>query len=1218
MRRKITISSLILLTIGLLVLLAPQLISVGKIQTSLVDRFSAAIGADVSIGSMHWRWAPLPHLTIFDSRIIHNDYEVTLPKTRIYPNWSNLLFGRVVPGRLYLRNPDVKVKSSFFSSPSTGAAPLALPNITIENGKVNIAAFKRDHIHVNNFTLSQLSVKVRKYSDNTDIVLKTNSSFAEHLSFAGTYFPSTSVYSGNVKSEKFQIERLLQSNSQSFTVLASEVDFSCEIIGQGTRNFQALFNGDVPDFSIKRLEKNAPLLFKHANLFLEKKGDEYGLKIHELHLAEPQASFTGQVHRYFDGDSTLPLYLLDLRAENINLSAVRSHLLTLLGDNGVTRTVCNVVRGGQAKSAHYHFNAPLDGFKNISEMTINVDVAKADIHVPGVELDLSESSGPIIIKDGSIHGHDLTSRLDSHLGSNGSFSLGLSDNNWLFKLDLDIDADLAKLPRTLHYLIDEEHFRNEVLKFSATGRKKGHLTIGDDLRDFTVDVRVPDMGGSEVHYERLSWPLSFQKGSLHVHGDMVSWQDVAAAIGPHEVSGLSGNASWADDTFPLEVTNIQARLDGKTFFSELQRYRLIKEILDENIASIEGAIIVDNGSAGGPFLHPALWQYSLDGRLQQVSLSTPHLPEPVLVTEGNLTFSDKQILLSEGNVQFFGSPLDISSTLSHSCFSAWQGSLLLDGKLSPAQSNWLMGKNWIPVAFSPKIHNHLKQLQISFSPDTLDIFGSLKNKSLSGMPVEVIIDVKMEKEKHLQTALHFFSDNDSAQVTITGDSRFTSPEIKFQGTLKHKTVAAIFNNPLILNGEVEGYFTITLPVSGKNGLLFNGQAVAHDLQWVWGNFLRQFTVSDLSMQGSGDKLTVYDANLLFEKETVHGRGEMTFTPTTVDTDLSLYSESLSQNTLTHFINDLSVFLNKITGLGQDETNTLNKNVSGQISIEADEFLFAETIKEGKEDSYRLTGLKGSIDFSNPEMTTLFLDNSSFCGLTINGTRNWKQDQSNKHFTLQVPEANTPYFEEFLPCVGVKDVLLSGRFFIDASLTDENGILSAGDFNLQARDGILMKMSVLSKIFKLINFTDLYQGLFSSGFRYKMMEIYGHVDNNLLILDKAVMEGEGMDIIAQGSINLHDMNADLTFFIVPFKSIDKIMNIVPLIGRIVGGKKRHIITYPVKVTGNLKEPEISVLSAGAIGKAAIDFVFDTITFPLDLIPGLVEDEKEYVMEPRKKE
>ena len=107
--------------------------------------------------------------------------------------------------------------------------------------------------------------------------------------------------------------------------------------------------------------------------------------------------------------------------------------------------------------------------------------------------------------------------------------------------------------------------------------------------------------------------------------------------------------------------------------------------------------------------------------------------------------------------------------------------------------------------------------------------------------------------------------------------------------------------------------------------------------------------------------------------------------------------------------------------------------------------------------------------------------------------------------------------------------------------------------------------------------------------------------NLLILDKAVMDGEGMDIMAQGNINLQTLDTDLTFFIVPFKTIDKIINMMPLVGRIIGGKKRHIVTYPVKVTGNLRDPQLSVLSPTAIGKAAVDFIFDTLTLPLDLLP-----------------
>ncbi|MCK5194337.1 MAG: AsmA-like C-terminal domain-containing protein, partial [Desulfobulbaceae bacterium] len=111
----------------------------------------------------------------------------------------------------------------------------------------------------------------------------------------------------------------------------------------------------------------------------------------------------------------------------------------------------------------------------------------------------------------------------------------------------------------------------------------------------------------------------------------------------------------------------------------------------------------------------------------------------------------------------------------------------------------------------------------------------------------------------------------------------------------------------------------------------------------------------------------------------------------------------------------------------------------------------------------------------------------------------------------------------------------------------------------------------------------------------------------LIFDKAVIEGEGLDLLIQGSVNLKNSEADLTVFIVPLKTVDTIIRNIPLVGktiiRLVGGRKGHIITIPVSVTGDIKDPVVKLMPTKAVGKAAIEWLLDTVTYPMELLPGV---------------
>ncbi|MFH1216305.1 MAG: AsmA-like C-terminal domain-containing protein [Pseudomonadota bacterium] len=1185
-----------------LVFISPRILAVGDVQSRLLQEVEKALHADVSVDEMNWRWTPLPHLALSNAGIVHSDYELRLPKTRIYPAWSALLTGRIRVAGIDFISPEAKINSSFYNAVKNGSAQLPPINITIDKGTLSLAGYSNHHLRTKETTFSDIEFKLRKKSGQLKFTLQSRTTFADAISVKGNIDLAAFSYAGTLESRKFELPQLIETDNPIIRPLPSAVDFKCDIIGEGVKTVQVLFSGNIPSFSLQRLDAPVSFVFDQADLLLEKKDNELSAKIYQLTMREPDISFSGEVRRYFGADPELPFYLLDLAAEKIDLTDIRHRLLALLGDNSITTTVCNVVRDGRAKSATYRFDAPLSGFAFIEKMLINVDVDQARIHVPAVDLDLAESSGPIIIENGEISGHDLTSRLGNHYGSNGSFALGLAHDNHLFKLDLDIDADLAELPTTLHHLIHNENFRKEVLKFSSNGRKMGHLTIGDDLRNFSVDVRIPDLTDSEIRYSRLPWPFLFHGGMLHIQDDRIEWEKIAATAGLHEIHESTGRLSWDDPKVPFVLDNLRAELDVGSIYEQLAAYPAVKNTLLAGLIDVDGTAVVEKGTASGNILDPKEWQYNLSGEVSDMSFKSDKLQEEIFINKATVAIGDKTASFSNGEITFLGSPFSFSAGLNHTFFRQWQGWIELGGTVTPEVGNWLQGKKWIPESFFPKIPCDVKKIKINFSESDLAITGTLSNKSLTGVPVETLLDVAVIEGRHQSTRLHFFSYPKDAVITITGDHRYDSLIIDFQGTIDKQTVSAIFDSSFLLDGELEGFCKITFPMRKSDSFSFEGRIEARDLEWLWGDFLRRISFTRLSITGDKEKMIVHDLGLFFEKEEATVNGAINFSAASITPDLVLHSESLSQNTITRFIEDLSVFLKKSREKDSDKENgKMVRKLSGKLEIKAEEFIFAETIKEGKSLSYKLIPLSGIFDFSGPESVTLILGDTKFCGLEIDGTLKWRKNRSSNQFFLKNPESGQTLLEDFIACSGVKHEIITGPFQVKAALTDDNGTLSAGTFHLVSNGGVLKRMTLLSKIFTLINFTDLYQGLLTTGFNYKLLEIDGHVAENLLILDKAVMEGEGMDIIVQGNINLHDLQSDLTIFIVPFKSIDKIINIVPLIGRIIGGKKRHIITYPVKVSGNLRDPEISVLSPTAIGKAAVDFLFDTLTLPLDLLP-----------------
>ena len=73
--------------------------------------------------------------------------------------------------------------------------------------------------------------------------------------------------------------------------------------------------------------------------------------------------------------------------------------------------------------------------------------------------------------------------------------------------------------------------------------------------------------------------------------------------------------------------------------------------------------------------------------------------------------------------------------------------------------------------------------------------------------------------------------------------------------------------------------------------------------------------------------------------------------------------------------------------------------------------------------------------------------------------------------------------------------------------------------------------------------------------------------------------------------------DLTMILAPLKTVDHIISHIPIVGYILGS---DFISIPVRVRGDLKDPEIIPLSPSAIGEGLLGVMKRTLTVPFKVI------------------
>ncbi len=228
-----------------------------------------------------------------------------------------------------------------------------------------------------------------------------------------------------------------------------------------------------------------------------------------------------------------------------------------------------------------------------------------------------------------------------------------------------------------------------------------------------------------------------------------------------------------------------------------------------------------------------------------------------------------------------------------------------------------------------------------------------------------------------------------------------------------------------------------------------------------------------------------------------------------------------------------------------------------------------------------------------------------CYLEINGTLGFSQELEGSLLRIGPAYQQTPRFEKILSCLGIDQDIISGDCLLSAELQGDFTFWQAGRVKITSPGGgRIYRLGLIARIFSLVNLADIFTGRISGldeqGFAYHQLEFEAAIKDNLLIIERAVVRGEGLNLIVRGELDLGSYQADMVVLVAPFKTLDAIVGRVPFIGRIVGGENATIITIPVGLRGDIRNPDLTVLDPGAVGQGLLNLVESVLGLPFNII------------------
>lgn len=226
-----------------------------------------------------------------------------------------------------------------------------------------------------------------------------------------------------------------------------------------------------------------------------------------------------------------------------------------------------------------------------------------------------------------------------------------------------------------------------------------------------------------------------------------------------------------------------------------------------------------------------------------------------------------------------------------------------------------------------------------------------------------------------------------------------------------------------------------------------------------------------------------------------------------------------------------------------------------------------------------------------------------CDMETQGFINFKENRVFAKFPIKAK--NRANIQDLLTCLFQKNEFMDGRYSLtgnihsDAFKKDFFNQLT-GSLKFTADQGRIYKSTLLSRILSVLNISKIFKGkvpdITQKGFAYNDIVITADIKESIIYLNRAVINGDDMTLIFQGWIDPFNDKIDLTCLVAPFKTIDLIIEHIPIVNTILNGR---LVSVPVKATGKFSDPVVIPMHPSAVGKGLINKMSDIMKAPIKL-------------------
>jgi uncharacterized protein YhdP len=190
-----------------------------------------------------------------------------------------------------------------------------------------------------------------------------------------------------------------------------------------------------------------------------------------------------------------------------------------------------------------------------------------------------------------------------------------------------------------------------------------------------------------------------------------------------------------------------------------------------------------------------------------------------------------------------------------------------------------------------------------------------------------------------------------------------------------------------------------------------------------------------------------------------------------------------------------------------------------------------------------------------------------------------------------------------------DALYEGSLTMEAQLYTEGKELKDliphldGGTNVLIEKGVIRKSNVFLKILEFLSLQNIFTkrppDLSKEGLYFESLGGHGHIEKGVVRTENTQMKSPVLNAVAAGSADLGQGLADFDLGVQPLGTMDAVVSNIPILGHILTGDNKSLITYYFEVKGPILNPQVEHVPFKTLGEGVTGIMKRLFLSPVKL-------------------